>query len=75
MSAPRAVMVREPEDQSKPHSAVHGAVDILTDTRVEAHKIMTAWPEIAETLSLKVEEILGRETPPGGDDIEIEESS
>lgn len=58
-------MVRDPEsDPDKPHSAVSGTINILTDTRTEAHKILTAWPEIAEALRLKVEEILERPDDP-----------
>ena len=67
-SEPRAVRVRVPgEDQATPHSAIHGAIDILTDSVSDSRKILAAWPEIAHTLALKVEEILGRETPPAGD--------
>ncbi|AAN02116.1 helicase [Mycobacterium phage Barnyard] len=62
-SEPRAVRVRMPEDQSSAHSAVHGSIDILTNSTLEARKIMAAWPEIANALALKVEEVLGREDP------------
>lgn len=62
-NAPRAVKVREPENQEEPHSAIHGGINILTDSTLEARKIMAAWPEIANALSLKIEEVLGREDP------------
>jgi hypothetical protein len=73
-SAPRAVRVREPENQDQPHSAVHGAIDILTDSVTDSQKIMAAWPEIANALALKVEEVLGREDPPEAAAPNIEES-
>lgn len=62
-SEPRAVRVRTPKDQDNPHSAVHGGIDILTDSVQDTRKIMAAWPEIANALALKVEEVLGREDP------------
>jgi hypothetical protein len=63
-SAPRAVAVRTPEDQATPHSAIRGSIDILTDSVSDSRKILAAWPEIAHSLALKVEEVLGREDPP-----------
>lgn len=73
-SGPRAVRIREPENQDKPHSAVHGAIDILTDSVQDTKKIMAAWPEIANALALKVEEVLGREDPPVEDSPNKKES-
>lgn len=73
-SAPRSVRVRTPEDQDKPHSAVHGAIDILTDSALDSRKIMAAWPEIANALALKIEEVLGREDPPAEDSPNNKES-
>lgn len=71
---PRAVMVREPEnDINDPHSAISGAVNILVDSQLEAKKIMDAWPEITDALRLKIEEVLGRENPPGAAAPNIEE--
>jgi hypothetical protein len=59
----RAVRVREPENQDKPHSAIHGAINILVDTQTEAKAILEAWPEIVEAIRLKTEEVLGRAQP------------
>lgn len=64
---PRAVRIREPENQDSAHSAVHGGINILTNSASDTRKIMAAWSEIAEALASKIEEVLDRETPPAED--------
>jgi hypothetical protein len=69
-SDPRAAQVREPEDLSTAHAAVHGEIAIYVDTRNETHAIIDNWGAIMEYASAKAQEILanvkegnGEETP------------
>ena len=55
---PRALRVREPEDTTQSHSAVHSGVSVYVDTQKEAHAIIAAWPVIMQAAADKVEEIL-----------------
>ena len=57
-SDPRAVQVREPEDLSTAHAAVHGEVAIYVDTRNQTHAVIDRWGEIMEAASAKAQEIL-----------------
>lgn len=43
---PRAVMVRDPENQGAPHSAIRGDINIYTDNKKEADYLLEKWPEI-----------------------------
>jgi hypothetical protein len=57
-SDPRAAQVREPEDLSTTHAAVHGEVAIYVDTRNQTHAILDRWSEIMQAASTKAQEII-----------------
>lgn len=71
-SDPRAVQVREPEDLSTAHAAVHGEVAIYVDTRNQTHAIIDRWSEIMAVASAKAEEILASVTNGNGNGEEKE---
>lgn len=48
---PRAVQVREPENITAIHSAIHCGVNIYTDNKKQADYLMSMWPYIMASLS------------------------
>ncbi|AKU45360.1 hypothetical protein MADRUGA_70 [Mycobacterium phage Madruga] len=62
-SEPRAVKIREPENLTAIHSAVHGELNIVTDSVLETKSIMENWSLIMQAVSEKVELILSEATP------------
>jgi hypothetical protein len=68
---PRAVMVRDSENQDKPHSAMRSAVNVFTDSVKETNYLIERWPEIMAELDLVVKQIINNmpeETPMGETD-------
>lgn len=59
-SEPRAVQVRNPENLSDIHSAVHASVSIYTDSKIETDTLLSRWSEIMIAANDKAKEILGK---------------
>lgn len=61
-SQPRAVPIREDNNfvNPKTHTAIHGTINIVSDTQEGLDKILAGWPEIMSAVNLKVREIVGR---------------
>lgn len=57
-SEPRAVKIREPENLSAMHSAVHGDMNVLVESQLEAEAILAAWRVIMQAAADKAQEIL-----------------
>lgn len=57
---PRAVKVRNPENLSDVHSAVHSNVYVYTDSKVETDLLLEKWDEIMAVANEKAREILGK---------------
>jgi hypothetical protein len=70
-SDPRAVQVREPEDLSTAHAAVHGEVAIYVDTRNQTHAVIDRWAEIMEAASAKAVEILASVENGNGEETQV----
>lgn len=52
---PRAVLIREPNDPSSKHSAVHSGINVYTNSKKEADYLMFKWPELMEKLSIEID--------------------
>ena len=65
-NAPRAVQIREPENQDVHHSAIHGAVNIMVDSQKQRSAILSNWTRIVEAISEEVEQILSEIPVEGG---------
>lgn len=57
-SAPRAVMVRDPESTGGIHSAVESPLIIYTDTVTQAQAIINGWQDIMAAAANVAQEIL-----------------
>lgn len=57
---PRALKVRNPENLSDIHSAVHSNIYVYTDSKVEADLLLQKWDEIMSAANAKAQEILGK---------------
>ena len=57
-SEPRAVVVRDPKELSSTHAAVHGDMNVYTETVAEAQAIIAAWPVIMQKAADEAQAIL-----------------
>jgi hypothetical protein len=55
---PRGVLVRDPEEESGKHSAVHGGINVYVESISQATHIMNIWPMLMAELSDKIEHAL-----------------
>jgi hypothetical protein len=60
-SEPRAVQVREPENLSEIHSAIHGSFNVYVDTVLERKAVLDNWSVLMEAVAVKVREIIDAE--------------
>ena len=67
-SEPRAVKIREPENLSAMHSAVHGDMNVLTQSMTETNAIIENWSLIMQAAADKAAEVLDVVRKPGGYD-------
>ena len=57
-SEPRTVKVRSSEDSGGLHSAVHGDMNVYTETVIETQAILEQWNDIMSAAADKAHEIL-----------------
>jgi hypothetical protein len=55
---PRAVVVREPENLDKHHSAIHCGVNIYVDSLAQGKYLLDNWALIMADLSNSIEDVL-----------------
>lgn len=60
---PRAVQVREPENLSAVHSAIHCGVNVYTDSKKETDYLLERWPEIMQELSDSIQQVIDNMDP------------
>ena len=58
---PRAVMIRDIENQKAPHSAIHCGINIFTDNKAQTDLIIEKWPELLMEFSNTLENMLAFE--------------
>lgn len=55
---PRAVQVRDPEDNLAPHSAIHCGIHVFTDNKNETEFLMKMWSYLMADMNNTIEEML-----------------
>lgn len=61
---PRAVMVRDPENQGVPHSAVFFGLSVYTDNKRETDYLLSRWSELMESLSIDIDDLIANMPEP-----------
>lgn len=62
-SEPRAVQVRNPDNLSEFHSAIHGSVAVYVDNKNQANAVMLAWANCISKFADEVIEIIEATKP------------